>query len=62
MKKLANDCEAASILVGGLDELDHTVVAFFKLVNPIYITELTEVPIPTRFCVIVLGPSVSKRS
>ena len=46
------------MLVGELDILEKPVSAFFRLSNAIVLGDLTEVPVPTRFIFILLGPVV----
>ena len=60
MKKLPKGTEAANIMVGGeLEDLDQSVMAFIRLTDGVRLGDMTEVPIPTRFLFILLGPSVS---
>ena len=59
MKKLPKDAEASNILVGELEELVAPVSAFIRLNTAIDLGDLTEVPLPTRFIFILLGPNVS---
>uniref|UniRef100_A0A6Q2X9U2 Anion exchange protein n=1 Tax=Esox lucius TaxID=8010 RepID=A0A6Q2X9U2_ESOLU len=56
MKKIPSGAEASNILVGELDFLERPVVAFVRLSPAVLLTGLTEVPIPTRFLFILLGP------
>nr|XP_026248905.1 sodium-driven chloride bicarbonate exchanger isoform X16 [Urocitellus parryii] len=56
MKKIPPGAEASNILVGELEFLDRTVVAFVRLSPAVLIQGLAEVPIPTRFLFILLGP------
>ncbi|KAL0978305.1 hypothetical protein UPYG_G00168670 [Umbra pygmaea] len=56
MKKIPIGAEASNILVGELDFLERPVVAFVRLSPAVLLTGLTEVPIPTRFLFILLGP------
>ncbi|XP_007494326.1 sodium-driven chloride bicarbonate exchanger isoform X2 [Monodelphis domestica] len=56
MKKIPPGAEASNILVGELEFLDRTVVAFVRLSPAVLLTGLAEVPIPTRFLFILLGP------
>lgn len=59
MKKIPAGAEASNILVGEVDFLDKTVSAFIRLSQANIMGDLTEVPVPTRFIFILLGPSVS---
>ncbi|KAG1685793.1 Sodium-driven chloride bicarbonate exchanger [Nymphon striatum] len=56
MKKLHPESEALIILVGELDFLDRAVIVFMRLEHSAFLGDLTEVPIPTRFIFILLGP------
>ena len=55
MKKLPANVEASNVLVGQVDFLQGPLIAFVRLANS-FIADLTEVPIPTRFLFILLGP------
>ncbi|KAE9549910.1 hypothetical protein FO519_006875 [Halicephalobus sp. NKZ332] len=55
-KKLPPGAEATSVLVGEVDFLDHHVTIFARLKNANIMGDLAEVPIPTRFAFILLGP------
>lgn len=48
MKKIPPGAEASNILVGELEFLDRTVVAFVRLSPAVLLQGLAEVPIPTR--------------
>ncbi|XP_061583531.1 electroneutral sodium bicarbonate exchanger 1 isoform X1 [Cololabis saira] len=56
MKKIPEGAEASNVLVGVLDFLETPIVAFVRLSPAVLLTGLTEVPIPTRFLFILLGP------
>ncbi|XP_034451893.1 solute carrier family 4 member 4a isoform X3 [Hippoglossus hippoglossus] len=56
MKKLPRDAEASNVLVGEVDFLDSPFVAFVRLQQAVMLGALTEVPVPTRFLFILLGP------
>ena len=56
MKKIPPGAEASNILVGELDFLKTPVTAFVRLENAHVLGDLTEVPVPTRFIFIMLGP------
>ncbi|KAL8183367.1 UNVERIFIED_CONTAM: hypothetical protein K2H54_038582, partial [Gekko kuhli] len=56
MKKIPPGAEASNILVGELEFLDRAVVAFVRLSPAVLLSGLAEVPIPTRFLFILLGP------
>jgi sodium bicarbonate transporter 10 len=61
MKKIPKDAEASNILVGELSELEKPLSAFIRLSEAVLLGDLTEVPVPTRFLFILLGPPVSMR-
>ncbi|KAK3787792.1 hypothetical protein RRG08_038497 [Elysia crispata] len=56
MKKIPPGAEAANIFVGEVEYLNHQVVAFVRLAKAQIIGDLTEVPVPTRFLFLLLGP------
>ncbi|XP_034047608.1 electrogenic sodium bicarbonate cotransporter 1-like [Thalassophryne amazonica] len=56
MKKLPRDAEASNVLVGEVDFLESPFVAFVRLQQAFMLGALTEVPVPTRFLFILLGP------
>ena len=56
MKKLPPGSEASNVLVGEVDFLTAPIIAFVRLARGQYLGDLTEVPIPTRFIFIMLGP------
>ncbi|KAK7507322.1 hypothetical protein BaRGS_00001257 [Batillaria attramentaria] len=56
MKKIPPGAEASNILVGEVDFLNHQIVAFVRLSHATILGDLTEVPVPTRFVFILLGP------
>lgn len=57
MRKIPPGAEASNILVGEVDFLTKTVAAFIRLNSATILGDLTEVPVPTRFIFILLGPS-----
>ncbi|KAL3102970.1 hypothetical protein niasHT_025878 [Heterodera trifolii] len=57
MKKLPSGAEASNVLVGEVDFLTHHVTAFVRLKRAQLLGDLTEVPVPTRFLFLLLGPS-----
>uniref|UniRef100_A0A8C4N3C8 Anion exchange protein n=1 Tax=Eptatretus burgeri TaxID=7764 RepID=A0A8C4N3C8_EPTBU len=57
MKKIPPGAETSSVLVGGVDFLEKPVIAFVRLAPAVLISGLTQVPIPTRFIFILLGPA-----
>ncbi|XP_019336594.1 electroneutral sodium bicarbonate exchanger 1 [Alligator mississippiensis] len=56
MKKIPTGAEASNVLVGELDFLLRPIVAFVRLTPAVLLSGMTEVPIPTRFLFILLGP------
>uniref|UniRef100_A0A674MMM7 Anion exchange protein n=1 Tax=Takifugu rubripes TaxID=31033 RepID=A0A674MMM7_TAKRU len=62
MKKLPRDAEASNVLVGEVDFLDTPFVAFVRLQKAVMLGALTEVPVPTRFLFILLGPKGKAKS
>ncbi|KAG9476134.1 hypothetical protein GDO78_002951 [Eleutherodactylus coqui] len=57
MKKIPPGSEASNVLVGEVDFLDRPVIAFVRLSPAVLLSGLTEVPIPTRFLFVLLGPT-----
>ncbi|XP_066254063.1 electroneutral sodium bicarbonate exchanger 1 isoform X2 [Euwallacea similis] len=57
MKKIPPGAEASNILVGEVDFLDKPLSAFVRLSNAQVLGDLTEVPVPTRFLFLLLGPT-----
>ncbi|XP_037608946.1 electrogenic sodium bicarbonate cotransporter 1-like isoform X2 [Sebastes umbrosus] len=62
MKKLPRDAEASNVLVGEVDFLETPFVAFVRLKEAVMLGALTEVPVPTRFLFILLGPKGKAKS
>ncbi|XP_031949965.1 LOW QUALITY PROTEIN: electroneutral sodium bicarbonate exchanger 1 [Corvus moneduloides] len=56
MKKIPSGAEASNVLVGELDFLQQPLVAFVRLTPAVLLSGMTEVPIPTRFLFVLLGP------
>lgn len=61
MRKVPAGAEASNILVGEVDFLDRPLSAFVRLRKAVFFADLTEVPVPTRFLFLLLGPTVSLR-
>ncbi|CAK5006436.1 unnamed protein product [Meloidogyne enterolobii] len=57
MKKLPPGVEASNVLVGEVEFLSHHITAFVRLKKAQLLGDLTEVPVPTRFLFLLLGPS-----
>ncbi|XP_068608670.1 electrogenic sodium bicarbonate cotransporter 1-like [Brachionichthys hirsutus] len=62
MKKLPRDAEASNVLVGEVDFLENPFVAFVRLQQAVMLGSLTEVPVPTRFLFVLLGPKGKAKS
>uniref|UniRef100_A0A8B9FDP6 Anion exchange protein n=1 Tax=Amazona collaria TaxID=241587 RepID=A0A8B9FDP6_9PSIT len=62
MKKLPRDAEASNVLVGEVDFLESPFIAFVRLQQAVMLGALTEVPVPTRFLFILLGPKGKAKS
>ncbi|XP_077398604.1 electrogenic sodium bicarbonate cotransporter 1-like isoform X2 [Vanacampus margaritifer] len=62
MKKLPRDAEASNVLVGEVDFLEAPFVAFVRLQHAVMLGALTEVPVPTRFLFVLLGPKGKAKS
>ncbi|XP_052000153.1 sodium bicarbonate cotransporter 3-like isoform X3 [Xyrauchen texanus] len=56
MKKIPPGAEASNVLVGQVDFLECPIIAFIRLSPAVLLTGLTEVPVPTRFLFLLLGP------
>ncbi|XP_028819297.1 sodium bicarbonate cotransporter 3-like isoform X6 [Denticeps clupeoides] len=56
MKKIPPGAEASNVLVGEVDFLEKPIIAFVRLSPAILLCGLTEVPVPTRFLFLLLGP------
>ncbi|XP_057675076.1 electrogenic sodium bicarbonate cotransporter 4-like isoform X2 [Corythoichthys intestinalis] len=62
MKKIPRDAEASNVLIGEVDFLDKPFVSFVRLAQATTLGGLTEVPVPTRFLFILLGPPGKTKS
>ncbi|XP_043939017.1 electrogenic sodium bicarbonate cotransporter 4 isoform X2 [Protopterus annectens] len=62
IKKIPRDAEASNVLIGEVDFLDKPFVAFVRLIQSTMLGGLTEVPVPTRFLFILLGPTGKAKS
>ncbi|XP_076044221.1 na[+]-driven anion exchanger 1 isoform X4 [Oratosquilla oratoria] len=56
MRKIPPGAEASNILVGEVPFLEKPATAFVRLSQAASLGDLTEVPVPTRFLFIILGP------
>ncbi|KAI8483782.1 Anion exchange protein 3 [Branchiostoma belcheri] len=57
LKKIPEDAEATTVLVGAVDFLEKPTMAFVRLARGAEIGTLTAVPLPVRFLFVLLGPS-----
>ncbi|XP_056376024.1 sodium bicarbonate cotransporter 3 isoform X15 [Hyla sarda] len=57
MRKIPPGAEASNVLVGEVEFLDRPIIAFVRLSPAVLLSGLTEVPIPTRFLFVLLGPT-----
>ncbi|KAM9735462.1 electrogenic sodium bicarbonate cotransporter 4 isoform 2-T4 [Menidia menidia] len=62
MKKIPRDAEASNVLIGEVDFLEKPFVSFVRLAQATTLGGLTEVPVPTRFLFILLGPQGKTKS
>ncbi|XP_017287749.1 electrogenic sodium bicarbonate cotransporter 4 isoform X4 [Kryptolebias marmoratus] len=62
MKKIPRDAEASNVMIGEVDFLDKPFVSFVRLAQATTLGGLTEVPVPTRFLFILLGPQGKTKS
>ncbi|XP_059394486.1 electrogenic sodium bicarbonate cotransporter 4 isoform X2 [Carassius carassius] len=62
MKKIPRDAEASNVLIGEVDFLEKPFVAFVRLAQAATLGGLTEVPVPTRFLFVLLGPNGKAKS
>ncbi|KAL7742178.1 hypothetical protein ACLKA6_005447 [Drosophila palustris] len=60
MRKIPPGAEASNILVGEVDFLERQLSCFIRLSQAVVMGDLTEVPVPTRFIFILLGPPGSQ--
>ncbi|XP_077382252.1 sodium bicarbonate cotransporter 3-like isoform X1 [Festucalex cinctus] len=56
MRKIPPGAEASNVLVGEVDFLEKPIVAFVRLAPAVLLSGLTQVPVPTRFLFLLLGP------
>ncbi|XP_039199670.1 sodium bicarbonate cotransporter 3 isoform X8 [Crotalus tigris] len=57
MRKIPIGAEASNVLVGEVAFLERPIIAFVRLSPAVLLTGLTEVPVPTRFLFLLLGPA-----
>jgi hypothetical protein len=57
MKKIPVGAEASNVLIGEVESLKFQITAFVRLKKSVVLGDLTEVPVPTRFIFVLLGPT-----
>ncbi|XP_066101061.1 sodium bicarbonate cotransporter 3 isoform X13 [Saccopteryx bilineata] len=57
MRKIPSGAEASNVLVGEVAFLERPIIAFVRLAPAVLLSGLTEVPVPTRFLFLLLGPA-----
>lgn len=57
MRKIPPKAEASNILIGEVECLEKVVSCFIRLNESCKLGDLTEVPVPTRFIFVLLGPT-----
>ncbi|XP_013390286.1 sodium bicarbonate cotransporter 3-like [Lingula anatina] len=57
MRKIPKGAEVCNILVGNVDFLPNPLCCFCRLSNASILGDMTEVPLPTRFIFLLLGPA-----
>jgi len=60
-KKIPAGAEASNILVGESELLTGPIVGFIRLAKGVMLGDLTEVPVPTRFLFLLLGPKGNQK-
>ena len=61
-KKLPKNCEVANLLVGQMEGIDETLMAWVRLEHAATMGDLTEVELPTRFLFVVLSPTTAAKN
>lgn len=56
MRKLPKGAETAKIMVGEIEELESTLLGFMRLKGTKSFGKLSDVDLPIRFIVYILGP------
>ena len=56
LKKIPNGAEAANLWVGEIQDFKQPITVLIRLAEPRVFTNLTEVPLPSRFIFIHLTP------
>jgi hypothetical protein len=60
LKRIPQNAEATTVLVGAVDFLEQPTIAFIRLAEGCLMPNITEVPIPVRFLFILLGPKTTE--
>lgn len=60
LKRIPQNAEATTVLVGSVDFLQQPTIAFVRLAEGCLMPNITEVPIPVRFLFILLGPKTTE--
>lgn len=60
LKRIPQNAEATTVLVGAVDFLEQPTIAFVRLAEGCLMPNITEVPIPVRFLFILLGPKTTE--
>ncbi|XP_067931352.1 band 3 anion transport protein-like isoform X2 [Watersipora subatra] len=58
LKKIPQDSEVASVLVGNLKDLAKPCTALFRLSQGVMLEHVAEVPLPVRFLFVCVGPTL----
>uniref|UniRef100_A0AAQ4Q8J3 Anion exchange protein n=1 Tax=Gasterosteus aculeatus aculeatus TaxID=481459 RepID=A0AAQ4Q8J3_GASAC len=56
LEKIPENAEATVVLVGSVDFLEQTTMAFVRLLEAVELESVLEVPVPVRFLFVLLGP------
>ncbi|XP_068566132.1 anion exchange protein 2b isoform X2 [Cebidichthys violaceus] len=56
LEKIPENAEATVVLVGSVDFLEQTTMAFVRLQEAVELESVLEVPVPVRFLFVLLGP------
>ncbi|XP_062415114.1 anion exchange protein 2b isoform X2 [Pungitius pungitius] len=56
LEKIPENAEATVVLVGSVDFLEQSTMAFVRLLEAVELESVLEVPVPVRFLFVLLGP------
>ena len=59
MKKVPDGSETANILVGEVEDLTEPILGLIRLQKSLLLENITEVPVPSRFIIVIMGPPVA---